>query len=491
MEEALQRLSRVMDEAERHTLAQALAQRGERLVPVLLRHLGTTNPLLRGAVGLVAHYMDRDIIAPPLRDIAANPQRSDQERMAALMILERFLDEPVEESLYASLRDPEAVLKQSLREVVEYQHDVPDIVLDYITQLQEEPPDVALAVLDLMRAFPQEETVPLLRLLALDIREPVAEVALRRLGQTSDPAALAALVALSDLLTTSLRGEAERSARKLRLRGVSLSPAPRATWRCLATPPDLHGTQAFWLLRREEGDRWRLVGVLGNADLGVQFAFALPEVPEGFVPEDASEPVLLPVALENAVEGMAWFAEVAPAHVRRWLQRLTAQNYRSDYQMPVVYREHILTFWQETADAGIAPPPPLPEPAPHRLNDTLGLLTSPAMASWYVDPPRSAFQERRWIQSRMDVEALYAALREIPADAFSPDVWSQVAHRAEQLAEWLVIVGQHDLAVLAVTAAHALRTVPYEQNPFAQALVARGLAFAFEALHREKQRWDD
>ncbi len=491
LEEALQRLSRLTDEASRHALAQELAGKGEPIIPVLLRHLGTTNPLLRGAIGLVAHYLPREMIAPPLREITANPQRSDQERVAALMILERFLDEPVEDSMYASLRDPEAVIRQSLREVCEYQDAIPDIMLDYVAQLQEEPVDVVFAVLDHVRDFTAEQVIPLLQLLAQDVRVPVARRAVQVLGQTPHPAALAVLEVLQTLLPAPLEQEAERAARKLRLRSV---PAPERVshpWRALVTPPDAQGTQAFWLLRRRENAAWMLLGVLANVELGVQFAFVLDQVPTDFVTAAPGEPVLLPLAGRDEAYGMAWFMEMPLPYVRRWLRQLFLQNYRSAYQPPVVYRHQIMPFWRETESAGWAPAPEMPTPDPDLVWHTLELLRHPAMDSWYVEPPRTAFQEHQWLQAGLSTEALHEALRHIPPDLFPQDQWTTLADRLTYLAEWFLAGNDHERARLTVAAAHALRTLPYERNPFAQALVARGLMLVFEELQREKDRWDD
>ena len=491
LEDALQRLSRLTDEASRHTLAQELAQKGEPVVPVLLRHLGTTNPLLRGAIGLVAHYLPRELIAPPLREITANPQRSDQERMAALMILERFLDEPIEDSVYASLRDPEAVIQQSLREVCEYQDTIPDIVLDYVAQLQEEPIDVSLAVMDYMRDFPADQVIPILRLLAQDIRVPVARRAIQVLGQTPHPNALASLEVLRDLVPAPLQQEAERAARKLRLRSVSAAhPAPQQ-WRALVTPPDAQGTQAFWLLRPRDDDAWHLLGVLANMGLGVQFAFVLEHVPADFVASSPGEPVLLPLAGRDEAYGMAWFMEVPLSFARRWLRQLTWQNYHTAYQTPVVYRHHVISFWLETQTEGFADPPNLPPPEPEQVWHTLELLQHPALDSWYIEPPRTAFQEHQWLQAGLSTDALHEALQHIPGELFSQEQWNALAERLEYLAEWFLAAEDTERAQLTISAAHALRSLPYEQNPFAQALVARGLMLIFEELQREKERWDD
>lgn len=492
LETALQRLAQLQDDQEREALAQELAAKKEAVVPVLLRHLGSANPLLRAAIGLVAQHLPREVIAPALRRVAADPQRTDQERMAALTVLERFLNEPVEESLYAGLRDPEAVLRQSLEEVCAYEDQVPDIVLDYVAQLQDEPADVALAVLDWVPAYPAERVIPLLRLLAQDVRVPVAQRSLRVLGQLPSSEARVILEALAPVLPSPLEQEAERAARKLQMRSVELPERPRAIWRVLATPPDVHGTQAFWLLRRlREEQTWSLLGVLGNVDLGVQFAFVLDQVPSDFVVVESGQPVLLPLGGRDEGLGLAWFMDVSIAYARRWLRHLTRQNFRTSYQPPVVYRHHGIDFWWETAPAGFAPRPILPSPQPDRVWDTLDLMRHPVLDSWYVDPPRTRLDEQRWQRAGFSTEAVQEALQRIDPAAFPDNLWPTVATRLEYLAEWFVAVGDSHHAQLAMTASAALREIPYPQNPFAQALVARGLLIVFDELQREKAHWDD
>ncbi len=493
LELALKDLSQIRNALERETKARELATRGEALVPIILRHLDTTDPLLRGAMGLVAMYMPRDVIAPPLREVVANPQRSDQERMAALMLLERFLDEPVEESLYAELRNPNAVLEQSLREVLDHQEQLPDIVLDYVNQLQEEPVDVALTVLEIMARHLDDRSLPLLTLLAQDIRYAVAEEACHLLSQTRLPQARAILETLAATLPPPARSAAERGARKMRMRGVPLpAPAP-VSWRALTTAPDMHGTHAIWLLR-EEGDDRTLVGMLVNMEVGIQFAFVLENVSPDLVPPLPEGHGILPIVMEEGAsteDNMAWFLEIPIGHARRWLRRLTAQNYDNDYQLPVMYRQHAPRFWQETATHGEVPAPDLPSPDLSRLHLTVELFRHPALSTWYLEPPHDAFRERRWLRAGLTEEVFLQALEDIPAELFPETVWEGIARRLHAVAEWFLLAGENELALLTVTAADAVRRVPFKQNPFAQMLVARGLALTFQRLQQARDRWDE
>ncbi len=486
----LHEIARERDEFARETLAQDLAARGEAVVPVLLRHLGTTNPLLRGAIGLVAAFLPREIIVPPLRQIAANPGRGDQERMTALMILERYLEEPVEESLYAELRDPQAVLEQSLREVVEHQDDIPEIVHDYVTQLQEEPVDVAHAVLTLAPRFPAEKMVPLLTLLAQDVRHDVAEPALRMLSRLRVPHALRALATLADLLPTPLDGVARRGARKLRMSGVAAvnTDAGHIRWRALVSPPDIYGGQTFWLAREGDG-LTELLGIVSNMDLGLQFTFHLPDIPSDFVPARTGNARLVTIEVpEELGEGVFLFLDAPLEYVRGWLRRRFQQNFEAEYQLPVVLREHILRFWEETAVHGVADSPaPVPlasSPNPVRLFEHAAMMT------WYVEIPDNVVQERRWLRAGLNQQTLAAALSNLDTGMFSESFWKQVAHRLRCMAEWFLVAGEEALAREAQSAAQSLEFWPRADNPYAQILLARGLSVTFSRLQEARERWE-
>lgn len=486
----LQEMAREVDELAREQMARALAERGEAVVPVLLRHLGTTNPLLRGAIGLVAMHLPKEIIAPRLRDIAANPQRSDQERIAALMILERYLEEPVEESIYAELRNPQAVLEQSLREVVEHQDTVPDIVQDYVGQLQEEPVEVAQTILGMTLRFPPEKVLPVLSLLAQDVREDVAEPALHTLSRLRLPQALRVLDTLAALLPPPLQEVAQRSARKLRMSGVKEEPVPRARWRALVSPPDVLGGQTFWLVREVDGEQ-DMVGILANMDLGLQFAFRLQDVPPDFVPEPEHGDRIITVASpDGKAQGPFLFLDAPLGHVRRWIRVLVHQNYTAEYQLPVLFRHHILRFWWETEEAGQSPPPSLPEPGDDVYLNPLLLFQHPALAAWYVEPPSNVIQEQRWLQAGLGEKIFSEVLETIDPQAFPPPFWDEVSRRLAYMAEWLTIAGEIEHAQYAWGASESLRRWPHVRNPFAQILLARGLALTFQRLREARDRWE-
>ncbi len=491
IEEKLQALARERDDHARNALAQELAQRGERIVPVILRHLKTTNPLLRASLGLVASYLPADIITPALYRVVSDPQRSDQERMAALMILERFLGEEIEDSMYAELRDPDAVMEQALREVVENLHEYPEIIIDFIAQLEEEPSDVALMLLNIAERFPEDQTFPILVALAYDLRPEVAELALHLLGKTHHPEALPALTTLVDFLPTPQRTTAERSARKLRLKGGIRYTYEPTTWRTFASAPDIHGTQAFWLLRTGSPP-YLLISLLANVDLGIQFAFVLHEIPQEFIPptENKAQRASIPLDVSiNATERrIAWLREIPVAHARRWLKNLTIQNYVNAYTVPTMYRLHITRFWQETREEGLAATPTLPSFSYNALPDPQRFFEHEAFLLWNITPIRDVFQDRGDTSAPPTIEAFYAAVQRVRSQDFAPGTWHHVAERLLQTAEWFMVIGEPRMAEQAVAVAHIMRTTEYEMNPFARLLVERGIFEKFQRLRRKHEQ---
>lgn len=486
IETALQELGRVYDENERLVRAQTLAERGEKVIPVILRHLNTTDPMLRSALGLVAMHLPRELIVPPLRQVTVSPEHPDQARLAALMILEHFLQEPVEESLYARLRDPEGLIRRSLQEVIDNRDRVPDIVLNYVTQLQDEPVDVALMVIRAMRQFPPQEIVPILTLLVQDVREDVAQAALNVLAQVVSPEAGVILDTLGDVLPRPLQEFAARAARKLRMRGVRSSAPPEVSWRALVTPPDLHGTQAMWFLRPQDGN-YALLSTLVNADLGVQFAFWLPAAaPDVFLPTRAGERIVS-IRVGDRENEVAWFLEIPLAQARSFFRRYLQQNYTSSYQLPLTYRQHAVRFWHETAWAGFGQDLPLPEPRLADLSQTLFLFRHPALTAWYVDVSTAHAREQGWTAEELEDPVGLQIVAEEALKLVGADVWPPLVRRLRELARWFVLAGEEQMARYAVTAAESLTTVPHKVNPFALALVARGVLIAVARLKEREQ----
>jgi hypothetical protein len=263
LEEAFAELSRITDPVGVQQRAEAIAAYGSAALHHLISLLDTPDPQLRGGLGQVARYLPREQVVPALRAVARAQDRSDQARLAAVTLLERFLGEPIDETLIAGLRNPDAAARQSLAELVAAMDDEPLSVVEYLEQLAQQPAEVVDMVLDALPAAPPSpHLATLLRMLAQGEDARVARRALDELARLRSPAAARALASLVPNLSPALRPIAERSLRKLRFSGVSdradhdprREPwyAPDLRWRALISPVDLLGSQILWFIGQDE-----------------------------------------------------------------------------------------------------------------------------------------------------------------------------------------------------------------------------------------------
>ena len=192
LEEAFAELSHVTDPVVVQQQAEAIAAYGQAALHHLLSLLDTTDPQLRGGLGQVARHLPREQVVPALRAVARAQDRSDQARLAAVTLLERFLGEPMEDALIGSLRNPEAAARQSLAELVAAMDDEPLSVVEYLEQLDQQPPEVVGMVLDALPfVSPSPHLATLLRMLAQGEDNHVARRAIDELARLRSPAAAA------------------------------------------------------------------------------------------------------------------------------------------------------------------------------------------------------------------------------------------------------------------------------------------------------------
>ena len=188
-----------------------------------------------------------------LRGVAGNRQKTPHERTAAALILERYLEEPPPQGLLADLAGNEDVPYQSLLEAIEAGRQNRHVLLEYVAQMQQHGMEVAFMVLGLIDRLNTGDRVDLLRLIAQDLRPPVARAAIDRLGQLAaddqGKAALRALHTLQPMLAPDYAAVVERILRKLQFTGKRYTPPAPERWRALLTPADVGGYVSVWLVR--------------------------------------------------------------------------------------------------------------------------------------------------------------------------------------------------------------------------------------------------
>ena len=482
MEAALRSLGQAdNDRALRQRAAEIVAQHGQKILPLLLAALDTPSPQVRAGLGFIAQQLERESAVAALRAAAHNRSLSDQARLAAIVILERFLEEDAEDAMYAGMAAPHELALQSLREMLAETHTDVAVLAEYFRQLDEEPDDVHLAMLRATRTLEGTEGVPVLSMFAQDANHLVAQEALQALGTIADSAAGLALQGLLPNLPPDLRQQAERSLQKLRLRGVAvpgLQAAP-ATARCLASPITAEGFQVLWFWLPQTDGTALDMHLLVNIQTGIVAAGQTAAVYETAIPAAQPHGALLRGALDQPL-----LQETSIDYGRRRLLALMPQHWHAGRSTPPLYRLLSPQLWQWTSPAAAAP---LPAETVARREDTPQVLHHPAMAAWVMQSqPIYARAEEILTGAEAPTSESFAHLVQetLRAQLNSGDLSAEAlqAHLLA-MAEWFMLAGEVHLSGLALAGARTLTEEP-EQHPLLLAMCDLGLRLASVALAR-------
>jgi hypothetical protein len=272
LEQAFAELGRLTEPAAVQRQAQTIAGYGSAALQHLLTLLDTPDPQLRGGLGQVARHLPREQVVSALRSVLRDHERSDQARLAAVTVLERFLGEAVDNALIGNLGNPDVAARQSLRELIDAMDEEPLSVLEYLEQLGQQPPEVVDMVLDALPSIePSPHVATLLRMLAQGEDARLAVRAVDELIKLRTPAAARALASLVPNLPPTLAPAAERGLRKLGFSGIQVTAdhdlarepwyAPKLRWRALMSAIDPKGGQFIWFVGSEVAPAERSDGV--------------------------------------------------------------------------------------------------------------------------------------------------------------------------------------------------------------------------------------
>jgi len=496
LEAAFDALAQATEPAERVRLAQELAGRGDAILPVFLARLDTEDPHVRGGLGLLAQQMDRDLVVPALKGVMRARERRDQARVTALTLLDRYLNEPIEESLLAALRDPNDVARQSLRELILAMERNPTVILDYLTQLAQQPADtpelLMRAVPDLM---PNPHLVTLLRMFAQGEDARLAQQALEQLGRTRMPEALRALISLAATLPAERRPAAERSLRKVRMSGIQAEPSlPLAAWQTLLSPVDEAGAQIIWFIAaRADAERPTAMAIVTAEAAGIVAAIGTDMLPADDIPPAVPVGEVLAMPQPAGVRPLMLLGVPFDAG-RRAVQQALEQNWLAGQPPPLAYRLFSELIWQYGPLSAEALDGPAIQADPERGGDDTGaLLDHEAFADW-VWSAEAVYEAARNLLRRLPwtPEARAAAVNDLAATAFGPREATAYRRRLIAMAEWLHYARRETEAQLAATAAEQLRAAPPAASPFVRRLIERSLDVAaldiqFRARRARKQ----
>lgn len=503
MEEAIAALGRTATEAELISQARALNDRfpAERLATAVQRHLGDANSQLRGGLGHLCALLPPELIAPLLREVVGNRQKTPIERMSALLILERYLGESVSPALTSDLAGNDDIAMQSLLEAIRDGRGNRHVLLEYVVQMQEHGVDVAFMVLGLLDKVALDDQVEMLRLIAQDQRTQVSRAASDHLAALAaskqGDRALRALHTLAFVLPPTVAEQTQRSLRKLQFTGRRHQPPAVDGWRALFSPADAGGYFHLWLMRtpsapgRADGV---LIGLTLGLNQGIMHCSGVESMESSQLPPLHAVGELTPVEEDGALQGAML---VAPCEVGRWL---LAQVQHTHWQqaeiadLPGEYKLYNDLIWQfpapmlpaeyqfifaETANSG------LEQPDMQALTEAADrLVAHPAMRAWVqwaisvwtmLAPAQlvGAFDQARTLIDYI--------LREIDALPQRAQFLDSMASALRVQALWFAVHGKPEYTANAVHLANAIRTLPIRRNPFLIGLLEHGLD-----LHSQK-----
>ena len=348
IEKEIRQLLEYRDEETLLARAAWIARLGPQVIPVILHLLRTRDNRLLGAAGIVASYLAKEI-SPVLHKVALNPGYSDRERMAAMLILERFLGEELDESYYEGLEDPQGMAVQSLLEMLQ---EVPRnrmVLVEFARSLEAQSPEVVGAVIETLRTEAGEQAVEPLRLLSQDSRPEVGQLALRTLGRIRSPKAGRALQMLRPTVAPELRREVERALRKLFLAGVPIEPLPPASphWRVLASVAVGQSERSLWFIYHHPlSVTCRFLTVLLDDQVGIRDAYGGEQVPVTQLPPRQPIGTFHQVFL-GAGRGYLLLMEREYDFGRRLVLEALEHNYESGFPTPPEYRLLNDMLWGE------------------------------------------------------------------------------------------------------------------------------------------------
>ena len=457
-----------------------IAAYGNAALSLLISRLDTEDPQVRGSLGQVAKRLDHDQVVAALRGVARSRERKDQARLSAVTILNRYLDEPVDESLLADIQDPDGAAVRSLRELMQAMDREEVAIIEYLNQLAEQAPEVAGMILDAIpRLSPHPHLTTLMRMFAQGESQPLARSAIEQLGRTRSTEALAALDALFSALPPQLAGLADRNRRKLRMSGVpeQANVAERGDWRVLLSPVDGAGAQVVWFINRPAGhdqDTW--LTVITRDPNGIVASFGAVAVPGDKLPPAQPLGSMHTLPQEEGAPPLQ-LLEVSFDAGRRAVQRALERHWATNTRPPLEYRLLNPQIWDARLAIG---EPATVAPGPYSAAQTAALLDHPAFVSWFWRNEALLDAARRLSARQGQARARH--ISSLASIHFGPDIITSYQRRLEAMADWLALAGQTQAAALAMSAAAHLAEGAAAESPFVRRLIGISLDVAAVSL---------
>jgi hypothetical protein len=488
IEAGLRQMLAVSAESEFRQQAQQIAALGPQVIPTLIDNLDDADDRMLVAMGAVSVFLNRDDITAALRQAVLQSRLTDQGRIGALTILERFLGMPPDDALLSSLQNPEAAAITSLEAILDQAAMNPALLVDYVEGLDRQEPDVVLAVIGALHRMPGPNIVEPLRMMAQDVRGEIAVTAVQALGELRTPEAAHALQTLVPITAPDLRPQTERALRKLRFAGVPVQdlPEPNPSWRALIAPPDGLGRQSIWFILEETGMA-RFLNLLLSDRAGAVEALGHANVPVGMLPPRRSLGYVHDITPPDGSGAMLMLESTFDQGRRRVLEAL---EHNRETQIPIAGPLRLLSPWL-WASRGVDSLPPVSVPELEPGDEALislsdQLLSHPAFAGWTArsEAIRAAAEEAlRHPGWDPDVW-----VRRIAGELFSSPALVQIlSQRMVAISEWLLLAGEEQQSRVALVTAQAMRDHDASEPPFVRALVRRDLDLALKSLKPDSE----
>lgn len=484
IEADLRKMLEAGSEREFRRQAQAIASLGSGVIPVIIDNLADARILT--AIGLVATYLDPDAVSQALRQTILQPHRTNQERLAAVTILERFLGEAADDLTPGDLEGDELDLAALLDEILDPANTDPSLLLDLLQRLDQQEPDTVLAVVWSLRdmASTSEEisetrlAIDILRMMAQDVRAEISQEALQVLGTIRFSEAARALQTLSPIVQPELRPVAERALRRLRFSGVPVQDQtpPEPHWRALLNPIDGLGQQSVWFILEKQGmSQARFLNILVTDRFGAVETAGHSQVPVQILPPRKPVGNLHDIALPDG-SGAALMVEIPFDVGRRLVRDVLAQNWET--QIPVAAPLRLLSPWLwEVSGADTLPTrdlPELPAGSDELIANSHQLLAHPAFLSWTVRGTR-AFELSQGSANR-PTWSRDAMVRRVAGELFADSAMRQIfSRRLEIMGEWFSLSNDEHHAQQALAVSQGIVSSP-QDLPFIRALIHRDLS---------------
>jgi hypothetical protein len=332
---------------------------------------------------------------------------------------------------------------------------------------------------------------PLATTLATLARAPeaVADAALRDFAQAHGAAALPVITALGeDPAARGLRRVARRALYRLSQKGVTAParPAARPVVARRAERParawlsgiDGTGSRAAWILFDGGFGGTALCSLILNDTVGIL------EVAGGEITKRRLDTEL---ATLRANQKLPWI-EVSPPRAIGAVRAALARHTSLGSAPPAAFAR-----WQAAFEHGALDETSVPTGAadPELLDRVSELLGLPELASWFVDPESVQSESLELLQTResrlvvsdqIKAEREAAIVERIVEREFTDEVRDRWARRLDEMAFVFAVTDRPQAAAIAAASAAALRdrTRDVRRQPFAAALVRRGLELAGE-----------